>query len=201
MPRVFLTSATLIAMSLLISCGPAANTNTTNKPANAGNSTNTSNSNNAVNVAAIEADVKKLVTEAAASLSKNDVAAFEKMTTDNYLFISPDGRMSTRAERAAALRSGDSKYESVVYDDILVRANPHGTGAIATAVATVKGVNMGTKVDGKFRVTQVWRKTDDGWKMAHGHGTAITATAPSSNTAAGSNSAAQVDPKTDTNKQ
>ena len=195
MPRLFFTSAMLIAISFLISCAPATNTNSANKPANAANATN---SNTAVNTAAIEADVKKLVGEAAASMSKNDAAAFEKITTDNYLFISPDGRMSTRAERAAALRSGDSKYETVAYDDVLVRANPYGTGAIVTAVATVKGVNMGAKVDGKFRVTQVWRKTDDGWKMAHGHATAITAPAPAANTAA--NSAPAAEPKTNTNK-
>lgn len=169
--------AILVAASFLAACEPAANS--TSGPVNAANSGNSSAKS--VDMAAIEADVKKLVSDTAAAMSKNDVAAFEKMTTDNYMFISPDGRMSTKADRATSLRSGDSKYESVAYDDVVVRPNPHGTGAIVTARATVKGVNMGNKVDGQFRITQIWRKTDDGWKMAHGHATAIAASSSSSN--------------------
>lgn len=162
--------AMLTLASLFSGCGPAASNNAANKPANA---TNNAAAKPAADSAAIATDIRKLVTDAAASMSKNDVAAFESMTTDGYVFIGPSGAISTKAERAASLRSGDTKYESVAYDEINVNVSPYGTGAIVTARATVKGVNMGTKVDGQFRVTQIWRKVDDGWKMAHGHATAI----------------------------
>lgn len=185
--RKFLILAMPITASFLIACSPAANnTNDSNKPANAAN-----NAAPAVNTAAIEADVKKLVIDMAASMSKNDVAAFEKGTGDNYMFIGPDGRVATKAERVASFKSGDMKYDSVAYDEVSVRPNPQGTGAIVIARATVKGTNMGQKIDGQFRATQVWRKTDDGWKLVHGHVTPITgvATSPAANTAAKSNSA------------
>jgi ketosteroid isomerase-like protein len=183
MRKLILVMAMLMTASFLTACDPATNTNSANKPAN---TANTATVKTAAEIATIETDIKKLVSDAAATMSKNDVAAFEKMTTDNYMFINPDGKMSTKAERTAALRSGETKYESVAYDDVLVRVNPYGTGAIVTGRATVKGVNMGNKVDGQFRITQVWRKTDDGWKNAHGHATAIAAaaSAPASNTAA-----------------
>jgi ketosteroid isomerase-like protein len=86
------------------------------------------------------------------------------------------------------MRSGDTKYESVAYDEVSVRVNPEGTGAVVIGRATVKGVNMGTRVDGQYRITQVWSKSADGWKMASGHATPISAvtTSPASNTA-GSN--------------
>lgn len=174
--------AILATASLFIACDPAAN-NTGNKPTNAANN---AAAKPAANTAAIETDVKKLVTDAAASLSKNDVTAFEKSTTDNYMFVNPNGVVTTRAERAAAMKSGDTKYESVTYDEVSVRVNPEGTGAVVIGRATVKGVNMGSKVDGQYRITQVWSKTADGWKMASGHATPIiaAATSPTSNTGA-----------------
>ena len=172
----------LATASLFTACDPAAN-NVGNKPTNAANN---AAAKPAANTAAIETDVKKLVTDAAASLSKNDAAAFEKSTTDNYMFVNPNGVVTTRAERAAAMKSGDTKYESVAYDEVSVRVNPEGTGAVVIGRATVKGVNMGSRVDGQYRITQVWSKTADGWKMASGQATPISAvaTSPASNTAA-----------------
>ena len=180
--------AMVLTASLFTACDPAAN-NTVNKPTNAANNAATKP---AANTAAIEIDVKKLVADAAASLSKNDVATFEKNTTDNYMFVNPNGVVSTRAERAAAMKSGDTKYESVAYDEVSVRVNPEGTGAVVIGRATVKGVNMGSKVDGQYRITQVWSKTADGWKMASGHATPISAAATSSasNTAAANSNTA-----------
>ena len=190
----------LAVASLFGACEPSASNNASNKPGNTGNS---ANSAKPVDTSAIETEVKKLVSDVSASLSKNDVAAFEKMTVDSYKFINPNGQVSTRAERAAAMKSGESKYESVVYDDVSVNVHPNGSGAIVIGRATVKGVNMGTKVDGQFRFTQLWGKSDDGWKMVHGHATAITGgSSPPSNSSA-SNSAASnsaADEKANTNQ-
>lgn len=188
MRKLIFAIAMLITASFSTACDPAAN-NTSNKPANAANN---AAAKPAANTAAIETDVKKLVADAAASLSKNDVAAFEKNTTDNYMFVNPNGVVTTRAERAAAMKSGDTKYESVAYDEVSVRVNPEGTGAVVIARATVKGVNMGNKVDGQYRVTQVWSKTADGWKMASGQATPISAaaTSPASNAAASNSNSA-----------
>jgi ketosteroid isomerase-like protein len=196
MRKYIFAIAMLLTASFLTACNPAANSNTSNTAANGANN---SAAKPAANTAAIEADVKKLVTDAAASLSKNDVAAFEKSTTDNYMFVNPNGVVTTRAERAAAMKSGETKYESVAYDEVSVRVNPEGTGAVVIGRATVKGVNMGNKVDGQYRVTQVWSKTADGWKMASGQATPISAAAasPASNTAASNSNAA---PAANTNK-
>jgi ketosteroid isomerase-like protein len=156
-------AAMMAATLLVFGCQPPANSNTTNKPANAAN-----NSSNAApaNTAAIEAEVKKLVTDYAATVAKNDVAAFEKTTTDNFMFVSNDGSVQTKAERVASMKSGETKYESLTYDDLSVRVNPEGNGAVVIGKAVVKGINMGKPVEGANRVTQVWSKTKDGWKMA-----------------------------------
>ena len=187
MSRIIPAFALSLAALLLMSCGEPAANNATNKPTNAANN---AVANTATDPAALQAELKKLTTDSAASLSKNDVDAMEKVYGENYMFIGPDGAVATRAERIQAMKKGDTKYESVTYDDISVRTNPEGTGAIVISTATVKGKNMGKPIDGKFRVTHVWSKTKDGWRMVNGQTTAITAAAAKPDEKAPANTAA-----------
>jgi ketosteroid isomerase-like protein len=188
MYKSLLFAATMAATLLVFGCQPPANSSTTNKPANAANSA----SNAApANTAAVEAEVKKLVTDYATTVAKNNVAEFEKTTTDNFMFVSNDGSVQTKAERVASMKSGETKYESLTYDDLNVRVNTEGNGAVVIGKAVVKGINMGKPVEGANRVTQVWSKTKDGWKMASLQATPIAASAekPPANTAASSSPA------------
>jgi ketosteroid isomerase-like protein len=181
--KVFLTAVLSVASLWLLSCGQQGGTNNAaNKPANAVIVSNSANANTSANPAAAEADIKKLITDYAASTSKNDAAAYDKTTTDNFMFVSNDGTVQTKAERIASMRSGETKYESLTYDDVNVRVNPEGDAAIAIGKATVKGTNNGKPLDATVRVTQVWSKTRDGWKMASLQATNITAGAPTSKT-------------------
>ncbi|MEQ1764917.1 MAG: nuclear transport factor 2 family protein [Pyrinomonadaceae bacterium] len=175
MRKIMSVSAMLMAASLILaSCeAPPAANNVAVKPANA--------ANNAVptapNTAAVETDLKKMTTDMAVSLVKDDVAAMEKLYGDNYVFVGPDGSVATRAQRIDAMKTGNTKYESITYDDISVRVNPEATGAVVVSKATVKGKNMGLAVDGQYRVSHVWSKSKDGWKLVHGQTTPLTATA------------------------
>ncbi len=171
----------LIAASFLTACDPAANSNSANKPANAAN-----NAAPAANSAALETEVKKLVNDTAAALAKNDTAALEKIYSDNYMLVNLDGSVQNRTDRLASLKSGDTKFDSFAYDEINVRTNPEGTGAVVIARATATGMNKGKKIEGTIRVTHVWSKTKDGWRMVSGHATQIAgvATSPAANTAA-----------------
>jgi len=176
MKRIILSITTLIVATFMFtSCGaPAANNapaNNSNKPA-----ANTATAP-AADAAAIEADLKKLVTEYAASTSKNDIAAYEKATTDNFMFVGNDGAVYTKAQRVDSMKSGATKYDSLTYDDLNVRVNAEGNGAVVIGKATVKGTNMGKPIDETVRVTQIWSKTKDGWKMASLQATNITAKA------------------------
>jgi ketosteroid isomerase-like protein len=179
----FLYSVLIVLSMISISCSPPASNTAANKPANASNNA----ANAPANTAASEADLKKLTTDMAASLVKNDVAAMEKLYSENYMFVGPDGSVATRAQRIDAMKSGDTKYESLTYDEVSVRTNPEVTGAVVISKATVKGKNMGKAVDGAYRVTHVWGKSPDGWKLASGQTTPITASSTSaSNTASNS---------------
>lgn len=174
----------LTVTSLLsISCGAPDAANAGNKPANTSNSANNATATApAANAAALEADLKKMTTDMAASLLKNDMAAMEKIYAENYQFVGPDGAVSNRTQRLDAMKSGDTKYESITFDDISVRTNPEGTGAIVISKGTVKGKNMGKAVEGQYRVTHVWSKTKDGWRMVNGQTTPITAASTTAKT-------------------
>lgn len=184
MRKVFLLAMTLTAASLFTACAPTASDNG-NKPAN---SANANTSAKPADAAAIETEVKKVVNDAAAALAKNDAAALEKLYADNYMLVNLDGSVQNKADRLASFRSGETKFDSFAYDEVSVRSNPEGTGAIVIARATATGTNRGRKIEGTVRVTQVWRKFPDGWKQVTGHATQITAASPAANTTA-SNSA------------
>lgn len=183
MRRNILTMALLIAASFLLSaCGDMAANNTANRPANA--AANNSNASAPANMAAAEAEIKKMANDGIAATIKGDTAAMEKIWSDNYTFIGQDGAVATRAQRLESMKSGSTKIESLSYDEINVRSNPEGTGALLIARATVKGTSMGKPVDGHVRVSQVWGKTKDGWRQVSTHVTNITgaaATAPAAN--------------------
>lgn len=191
MRKIILVMTVLITASFLSACDPAATTNSGNKPANAVN-----NAVPAVNAAAIETDIKKLVSETAAALAKNDAAALDKMYADNYMLVNLDGSVQNKADRLASLKSGDTKFDSFTYDEVNVRSNPEGTGAIVIARATATGMNKGKKIDGTVRVTQVWRKTADGWRQVTGQATQITGGSAATSAA---NSAATAPPAANSN--
>lgn len=172
MKRIFFTSMTLIIAACFMACGDSG---AGNKPANA--PANNANTAAPVNTAAIEADLKKLVTETAAALAKNDTAALERIYADNYTLVNLDGSVQNRTDRLGSIKSGDTKFDSFVYDEVNVRVNAEGTGAVVVSKATATGMNKGKKLEGAVRVTQVWAKTKAGWQQVSGHATQITAAA------------------------
>jgi ketosteroid isomerase-like protein len=107
------------------------------------------------------------------------------------MLVNTDGSVQNKAERLASIRSGDTKFESFAYDEINVRSNAEGTGAVSIARATATGMNKGKKIEGTIRVTQVWSKTKDGWRQVSGQATPILAGgAETSKPAANSNAPA-----------
>lgn len=153
---------------MIFSCGAPAADNSGNRPVNA--------PANSANSAAAETDIKKSIADVYTALAKNDTAALDKLYDDKYVVVDVDGSVKNKTERLAELRSGDVKFESISADEISVRVNPEGTGAVSIARATVKAVNRGVATDGHVRVTTIWSKTKDGWKTVGVHATRITAT-------------------------
>jgi uncharacterized protein (TIGR02246 family) len=153
---------------VLMSCGDAVVTpkNTAAAPSNAATTTAPASSANA------EADIKKMIKDTETALAKNDADALDKIYAPDYSLVNTDGSEQTRAERLASIKSGETKYESFSYSDIKI--TPYGDTAVASAIATIKGINKGKPLDGKLRVRTVWVKGKDGWRQVSGQATPIT---------------------------
>lgn len=177
----------LCAALVFAACEPAANNATTaNKPVNAGNAANST----ATSSASADADVKKMMTDIAAALQKNDADAAAKFYADDYHLVTPDGVDQNKTERIADMRSGATKFESFAYENVNVRT--YGDTAVAIATVKAKGVVAGKPRTNDMRATLVFRKMADGWKVVSGQATPITAAAApatASNTANTANAA------------
>ena len=189
MRRIVLILTMLTAALVLLSyCETPAGNSSTNKPANA--AANNANAAAPVNTAAVEAEIKKLMDAAQTALAKNDADAMDKIYAENYMLVNLDGSVQTRAERLAALRSGDAKYTAFSYSEPSIRINPEGTGAVAIARLAMKGMSKGKPMDGDYRVTQVYAKTKDGWKQVSAQATKIEGAATTAPAAANANKTA-----------
>jgi len=180
MKEIILT-ITICATAALIftACGgPAANNGGTNT-ANSGTNKSTANNSSAPagDAAGAEAEIRKILDTTQAALSKNDADAMEKIYSDNYMTVNQDGSVQNRAERLAALRSGAVKYDAFAFSDINIRVNSEGNGAIAIDKLTLKGTFKGRPMDGVYRVTGVYAKTKDGWRLAGSQTTKIEGSA------------------------
>ena len=175
MKRVYLDSAVMALAAFFVACGDQGGAN--NKAANAGNSSNAANAANTAtapaNTAAMQAELQKLMDATQAALSKNDADALDKIYAENYMTVNQDGTVANRADRLAAIKSGDVKYESAVFSEQNFRFNPEGTGAIGITKLTIKGTFKGKPMDGVYRVTGIYSKTKDGWKLAGSQTTRI----------------------------
>ena len=175
--------AVLAASLVLVSCGdPGAANTSANKPANAANNAVTSTA-----PANHEAEVKKIMTDLAAALAKNDAEAAGKFYSDDYHLITPQGTDQSKAARVADMKAGTSKFESFAYENISVRS--YGDMAVAIADVKAKGTAAGQSIAPNIKATLVFYKTKDGMKVVSGQATPVTAAAAppassNSNTAA-----------------
>jgi len=115
--------------------------------------------------------VRRVVEQVAASFDHNDPDLLDRLTTDDYTFVTPAGTIQTKAQRLAPMRSGQLRYTSARYDEIVVRV--YGTTAVATARVVVQSRMGTTDTSGAFRATLVLAKIRGRWLMVASHASAL----------------------------
>jgi len=110
-----------------------------------------------------EGAIRQFVTELAAAFGHNDVAVLDRLMSADYSFVTPTGEVQTKGERLAPLKSGDLKYDQVIYDEVSVRT--YGNMAVVISHVAVQGKNKGAAVSGQFRATLTLVKTKGKWQM------------------------------------
>ncbi len=182
MNRIVISLSIVAGLIFTASCGPAANNSATNnRPANAANNAAAPSTANA------EADIKKVMTEIAGELAKNDPAV-AKHYSEDYHLVTPDGVDQTKAQRMADMQSGATKFDSFAYENVNVRT--YGDTAVAITTVKARGVVNGKPRTTDMRATLVFRKMGDTWKIVSGQATPITASAAKPDDKAPANTAA-----------
>ena len=110
-----------------------------------------------------EQAVRQAIDELVVALRNNDAAALDRIYADGYIFVGDTGAMMTKAERVAAFKSGDLKYESISHEVVSIKL--FGDTAAAIVRFTTK-VAPGVKIsDGKFVTTATYAKTKGRWQI------------------------------------
>ncbi len=120
-----------------------------------------------------EQAVRQMLGELSAALGGNNGAELDRIYADSYTFINENGVLTTKAQRLAAFKSGDIKFESAVFDDVNVRM--YGKTAVATFRVTSKLRVNGKDAGGQFYTTAVFVKVDGRWQEIAAQSTPIAA--------------------------
>lgn len=106
-------------------------------------------------------EIKKLEELRNQAVVHGDVAALDRMTADDYTFITLRGELRTKPEILKGFRSGSFHYESRGISDLKVRL--YGDTAIVTGRSVQKGAENGKDYSGDYRFTRVYVRQGGVW--------------------------------------
>jgi len=119
-----------------------------------------------------EQAVRQVVNDLAVALGKNDTAALDRIYADDYTFVGDNGMIMTKAERMAAFKSGELKYESISIEVVSLRL--FGNTAVAVTRITSKFAPGLKFTDGKFITTATFVKIKGRWQLVAAGNTRLT---------------------------
>ena len=151
MKRILLTMTMMLALPALILCQ--------------------TNGKNADKKGGDEQAVRQTLNDLAAALGKNDTAALDRIYADDYTFVGDTGMVMTKAERIAAFKSGDLKYESISIEVVSIQL--FGDTAVAVTRITTKFAPGLKFTDGKFITTATLIKMKGRWQLVAAGNTRI----------------------------
>lgn len=116
-----------------------------------------------------EQAVRQALDELAAGLRNNDTAVLDRIYADNYTFVGDTGMIMTKAQRIAAFKSGDLKYESISHEVVSIYLF-RDTATVITRYTTkmAPGVKFS---DGKFLTSLTFVKLKGRWQLVAAHNT------------------------------
>lgn len=95
------------------------------------------------------------------AILKGDAAAIERMTADDYTFVTLKGELRTKAEIVKGFASGAFKYQSRTISDLNIRV--YGDTAVVTGRSVQKGIENGKDYSGDYWFTRVYVKQNGAW--------------------------------------
>jgi ketosteroid isomerase-like protein len=105
--------------------------------------------------------IRLLEEERNQAILHGDAATLERMTSDDYTFVTLRGEMLTKAAIVQNFRSGAAKYKSREISDLNIRV--YGKSAVVTGRAVQKGAENGKDYSGDYWFTRVYVNQGGRW--------------------------------------
>jgi uncharacterized protein (TIGR02246 family) len=116
---------------------------------------------NAGTALSTEQQIKALEEGRNRAILSGNAAAMDRMTADDYTFITLRGELRTKSEILKGFQSGSFKYESREISDLNVRV--YGDTAVVVGRSIQKGAENGKDYSGDYRFTRVYVKQRGRW--------------------------------------
>jgi ketosteroid isomerase-like protein len=93
----------------------------------------------------------------------NNVTEVDRLLADDYLGISANGTLETKADELTRRKSGSLHITQLDLSDIKVRI--YGDTAVVTSKADLVGKNGDRDISGRYRYTRVYSNKDGQWRI------------------------------------
>lgn len=110
-----------------------------------------------------EQEVRKTHSERLKALATSNVSTLDRIVGEDLVYISPVGKVQTKAEIVNDLKSGALKVSSIEPGDTNVRV--YGNTAVVTYLTVSKFVDNGKEYNNQIRSTSVYVKRDGRWQL------------------------------------
>jgi ketosteroid isomerase-like protein len=102
----------------------------------------------------------------------DDVAAMDKLLSDDYVGITMSGQVVTKMQQLDRMRNRSTVLTKITLDDVKVKLI--GTTAIVTSLAQVDGTMDGAPMHGDYRYTRVYSRLPTGaWEITNFEATRV----------------------------
>ena len=122
----------------------------------------------------VEQELRELEKNWGDAVVKHDWAFLDQILADDCTWTGPDGKVWSKTQTLASLKSGEDVVSSSETDDLMVRV--YGDTAVVTGRTTVKEQYKGKDISGQYRWTDMWVKDYAGrWRCVADHSSRIDA--------------------------
>ena len=118
-----------------------------------------------------EAAIKAIEDKWDAASLKGDSAALATIFADGFITTDPEGKVRTKAETLARVKSGEVKYQSAKADDLKVSV--YGDAAVVSGRWKGKFTENGKTVEATERFSDFFVRQNGQWRCVASHSSAI----------------------------
>jgi len=117
-----------------------------------------------------EAQLTKIEHNWADAYVKHDPSFVQRLTTDDFIFVGPDGNSMGKADYVKGM-TGDTVFTAFDVGDLKIRT--YGDVAIVMGTATISARTKDKDESGKYAFTDIFVKTAGEWKAVAGQANAV----------------------------